>query len=56
MYVLLEGLKSRTCNMNKKKQQLMQKAIQLAEAVYEYGKGNNTKALEMLGPNFDVVD
>ncbi|KAF3590207.1 hypothetical protein DY000_02023524 [Brassica cretica] len=47
-HVLLEGLKSRTCNMNKKKQPLMQKAIQLAEAVYEYGKGNNTKALEML--------
>ncbi|CAN6908268.1 unnamed protein product [Brassica oleracea] len=46
----------RTCNMNKKKQQLMQKAIQLAEAVYEYGKGNNTKALEMLGPNFDVMN
>ncbi|CAN7077962.1 unnamed protein product [Brassica oleracea var. botrytis] len=45
----------RTCNMNNKKQQLMQKAIQLAEAVYEYGKGNNTKALEMLGPNFDVI-
>nr|VDD36954.1 unnamed protein product [Brassica oleracea] len=54
-HVLLEGLKSRTCNMNNKKQQLMQKAIQLAEAVYEYGKGNNTKALEMLGPNFDVI-
>ncbi|XP_048591468.1 uncharacterized protein LOC106433378 [Brassica napus] len=56
-----------TCNLNNKKQQLMQKAIQLktskisgsallAEAVYEYGKGNNTKALEMLGPNFDIVD
>uniref|UniRef100_M4D7G4 Tetratricopeptide repeat protein 38 n=1 Tax=Brassica campestris TaxID=3711 RepID=M4D7G4_BRACM len=55
-HVLLEGLKSRTCNLNNKKQQLLQKAIQLAEAVYEYGKGNNTKALEMIGPNFDVVD
>ncbi|CDY40285.1 BnaA07g09150D [Brassica napus] len=55
-HVLLEGLKSRTCNLNNKKQQLMQRAIQLAGAVYEYGKGNNTKALEMLGPNFDVVD
>ncbi|CAG7901884.1 unnamed protein product [Brassica rapa] len=54
-HVLLEGLKSRTCNLNNKKQQLMQKAIQLAEAVYEYGKGNNTKALEMLCPNFDVI-
>ncbi|WZZ04189.1 hypothetical protein YC2023_090110 [Brassica napus] len=47
-HVLLEGLKSRTCNLNNKKQQLLQKAIQLAEAVYEYGKGNNTKALEMI--------
>ncbi|CAN7127569.1 unnamed protein product [Brassica rapa subsp. narinosa] len=59
-HVLLESLKSRTCNLNNKKQQLMQKAIQvrsalLAEAVYEYGKGNNTKALEMLGPNFDII-
>ncbi|KAG2320897.1 hypothetical protein Bca52824_014110 [Brassica carinata] len=56
VHVLLKGLKSRTCNMSKKKQQLMQKAIQLAEAVYEYGKGNNKKALELLGPNFEASD
>ncbi|KAL0699958.1 hypothetical protein Bca4012_056080 [Brassica carinata] len=65
VHVLLKGLKSRstesssfnrTCNMSKKKQQLMQKAIQLAEAVYEYGKGNNKKALELLGPNFEAAD
>ncbi|KAJ4889718.1 Thioredoxin-like fold protein [Raphanus sativus] len=28
----------------------------LAEAVYEYGKGNNRKALELLGPNFEAAD
>ncbi|CAH8365361.1 unnamed protein product [Eruca vesicaria subsp. sativa] len=41
--------------MSKKKQQLMQKAIQLAEAVYEYGKGNYKEALELFGPDFDAV-
>ncbi|KAL0799016.1 hypothetical protein Bca101_054191 [Brassica carinata] len=55
-HVLLEGLKSRTSHMSKKKQRLMQKAIQLAEAVYEYGKGNYKKALELLGPDFDAAD
>ncbi|KAF3574208.1 hypothetical protein F2Q69_00061274 [Brassica cretica] len=55
-HVLLEGLKSRTSKMSKKKQQLMQKAIQVAEAVYEYGKGNYKKALELLGPDFDAAD
>ncbi|CAE5958426.1 unnamed protein product [Arabidopsis arenosa] len=55
-YVLLEGLKSRTSDMSAKKQQLMQKAILLAEAVYEYGKGNYKEALELLGPDFDAVD
>ncbi|KAG7598171.1 Tetratricopeptide-like helical domain superfamily [Arabidopsis suecica] len=55
-HVLLEGLKSRTSDMSAKKQQLMQKAILLAEAVYEYGKGNYKEALELLGPDFDAVD
>ncbi|XP_024008451.1 tetratricopeptide repeat protein 38 isoform X2 [Eutrema salsugineum] len=55
-HILLEGLKSRVSKMSKKKQQLMQKAIQLAEAVYEYGKGNYKEALELLGPDFDAVD
>ncbi|XP_010477769.1 PREDICTED: tetratricopeptide repeat protein 38 [Camelina sativa] len=55
-YVLLEGLKSRTSDMSEKKQQLMQKAIVLAEAVYEYGKGNYKEALELLGPDFDAAN
>ncbi|TXG56429.1 hypothetical protein EZV62_017742 [Acer yangbiense] len=51
---LLEGLKSRLSKMTKKKQQLMQTGIQLAESLYEYGRGNDKKALELLGPNFDA--
>ncbi|KAL2510192.1 Tetratricopeptide repeat (TPR)-like superfamily protein [Forsythia ovata] len=53
---LLEGLKSRISTMNKKKQQLMQIGIQLAEALYEYGKGENEKALEFLGHEFDILN
>ncbi|CAN8291658.1 unnamed protein product [Cochlearia groenlandica] len=55
-HVLLKGLKYRTSHMSKKKQQLMQKAIRLAEAVYEYGKGNYKQALELLGPDFNATD
>ncbi|KAL5759637.1 hypothetical protein ACOSP7_018155 [Xanthoceras sorbifolium] len=51
---LLEGLKSRLSKMTKKKQQIMQIGIQLAEALYEYGRGNDKKALEFLGPDFDA--
>jgi hypothetical protein len=55
-HVLLHGLKSRTFLMSEKKQQLMQRPIRLAEAVYEYGKGNYKQALELLGPDFDAAD
>ncbi|XP_062160359.1 uncharacterized protein LOC133867623 [Alnus glutinosa] len=51
---LLKGLKSRFSVMNKKKQQLMQRGMLLAEALYEYGSGNDKKALELLGPEFDA--
>ncbi|KAM5566600.1 tetratricopeptide repeat protein 38 [Rosa sericea] len=51
---LLKGLKSRISKMNKKKQQSMQSAIMLAEALYEYGRGNDKHAMELLGPNFDA--
>lgn len=27
---------------------------QLAEALYQYGKGNNKEALDLLGPDFDA--
>ncbi|XP_013587336.1 PREDICTED: tetratricopeptide repeat protein 38-like [Brassica oleracea var. oleracea] len=51
---LLEGLKLRLSKMNKKKQQVMQKGIQLGEAVYEYAKGNYKQALELLGSDFNA--
>ncbi|CAH8337042.1 unnamed protein product [Eruca vesicaria subsp. sativa] len=51
---LLEGLKFRVSKMNKKKQQVMQKGLQLGEAVYEYAKGNYKQALELLGSDFNA--
>ncbi|KAF2589144.1 hypothetical protein F2Q70_00038783 [Brassica cretica] len=51
---LLEGLKFRL--MNKKKQQVMQKGIQLGEAVCEYAKGNYKQALCLLGSDFNAID
>ncbi|KAK9277114.1 hypothetical protein L1049_006653 [Liquidambar formosana] len=53
---LLKGLKSRFAMMSNKKQELMQRGIMLAEALYEYGKGNYKEALELLGPDFDAND
>ncbi|CAH8306042.1 unnamed protein product [Eruca vesicaria subsp. sativa] len=53
---LLEGLKFRLSKMNKKKQQVMQKGIQLGEAVYEYAKGNYRQALRLLGSDFNAFD
>ncbi|KAL1218984.1 hypothetical protein V5N11_020294 [Cardamine amara subsp. amara] len=54
-HALLEGLTFRISKMNKKKQQVMQKGIQLGEAVYEYAKGNYKQALELLGSEFNAV-
>ncbi|KAE8023353.1 hypothetical protein FH972_009061 [Carpinus fangiana] len=53
---LLKGLKSRFSKMRKKKQQRMQRGMLLAEALYEYGSGNDKKALELLGPEFDACN
>lgn len=53
---LLKGLKHRHSMMSKKKQHVMQKALLLAEALYEYGRGENEKALELLGLQFDALD
>ncbi|PON67464.1 Tetratricopeptide-like helical domain containing protein [Parasponia andersonii] len=53
---LLKGLRSRVFNMSDKKKQLMQRGLSLAEAMYEYGRGNGKQALEFLGPNFDAAD
>ncbi|KAG5521108.1 hypothetical protein RHGRI_033614 [Rhododendron griersonianum] len=51
---LLKGLKDRISKMSKKKQQRMQRGMLLAEALYQYGKGNNKEALDLLGPDFDA--
>ncbi|CAD6206223.1 unnamed protein product [Miscanthus lutarioriparius] len=40
---MLESLKSRVRSMDRNQQQVMQKAIKLAEAAYEYGKGDHMK-------------
>ncbi|KAL4574166.1 hypothetical protein LXL04_020991 [Taraxacum kok-saghyz] len=51
---LLNGLKSKVSKMNPKKRKLMQKGLMLAEAAYEYGRGEFVRALELLGPDFDA--
>lgn len=51
---LLEGLKYRVSMMATKKQKRMRRGLLLAEALYEYGKGNCAQALELLGPDFDA--
>lgn len=53
---LLEGLKLRVSKMNDKKQKLMQRGVSLAEAVYEYGRGNDEHALQLLGLDFNACD
>ncbi|XP_075104170.1 uncharacterized protein LOC107764562 isoform X2 [Nicotiana tabacum] len=53
---LLEGLKSRISKMTKKKRQHMQRAMLLAEALFEYGKGENERALEFLDETFDAIN
>ncbi|XP_057532471.1 uncharacterized protein LOC130810426 isoform X2 [Amaranthus tricolor] len=42
--------------MKDKKQKLMKKGLSLAEALYEYGKGNDEAALQKLGSDFDACD
>ncbi|KAL8142371.1 hypothetical protein V2J09_015403 [Rumex salicifolius] len=44
----------RVSKMNKKKQQLMQKALLLAAAMYSYGKGKDEQALTLFGMDFDA--
>ncbi|XWS68890.1 hypothetical protein CRYUN_Cryun04dG0132600 [Craigia yunnanensis] len=53
---LLKGLKFRLSMMSKKKQQVMQRAMLLAEGIYEYGQDNENRALEILGPDFDAYN
>ncbi|GJM96243.1 hypothetical protein PR202_ga13062 [Eleusine coracana subsp. coracana] len=42
-------------SMDRKRQQVMQKALQLADAVYEYGKEGYKKVFDILGPDFDAL-
>ncbi|XP_076946597.1 uncharacterized protein LOC143618180 isoform X2 [Bidens hawaiensis] len=51
---LLNGLKLKVSKMNQKKAKLMQKGLTLAEAVYGYGRGDFSRALELLGTDFDA--
>ncbi|XP_068637004.1 uncharacterized protein [Aristolochia californica] len=51
---LLKSLKSRFYDMSKEKQEKMQRGLSLAEAMYEYGRGNCSQVYELLGPNFDA--
>ncbi|CAI9092757.1 OLC1v1028083C1 [Oldenlandia corymbosa var. corymbosa] len=53
---LLSGLRSRLSLMPDKKRRLMQQGMLLAEALHEYGKGENEKALKLLGLEFDVMN
>ncbi|THU65399.1 hypothetical protein C4D60_Mb05t03220 [Musa balbisiana] len=52
---LLKSIKSRFSLMSRKKQQQMQSAIRLAEAIYEYGRGNFQSVFDLLGPDFDAI-
>lgn len=53
---LLKSMKSRFDSMSKEKQHLMQSTILLAEAIYEYGRRNDQKVFDILGPDFDAMD
>lgn len=50
---LLDSLRSRVSSMDTKRQQVMHRAIQLADAVYKYGKGEHKAVFDTLGPDFD---
>ncbi|RLN42330.1 tetratricopeptide repeat protein 38 [Panicum miliaceum] len=45
----------RVSSMEQNRQQVMQKAVQLAEAVYEFGNGEHKKVFDTLGPEFDAL-
>ncbi|CAN6476327.1 unnamed protein product [Victoria cruziana] len=53
---LLNAVKSRFRSLTAKKQQSMEKVVLLAEALYEYGRGDHFRAFDIVGPNFKVVD
>ncbi|XP_074572396.1 uncharacterized protein LOC141828907 isoform X1 [Curcuma longa] len=53
---LLDSIKSRFSTLSSQKQQSMRAAIQLAQAMYEYGRGNLAKVFDLLGPDFDAAN
>ncbi|XP_047085708.1 tetratricopeptide repeat protein 38-like [Lolium rigidum] len=50
---LLDSLRKRVSSMEAKRQKVMHKAIQLADAVSKYGKGEHKAVFDILGPEFD---
>lgn len=52
---LLEGLKLRLSRMPIKKQKQMQRALKLAEAMYEFGRSNYERSFELFGSQFDAI-
>ncbi|XP_057826980.2 uncharacterized protein LOC131038538 isoform X1 [Cryptomeria japonica] len=53
---LLKGMKGRVNEMQGKRRESMQRVLLLAEALYQYGKGDYTRAYDTLGPNFNVLE
>ncbi|KAJ1423568.1 Tetratricopeptide-like helical domain superfamily [Sesbania bispinosa] len=53
---LLKGLKDRISRMTTKKQEIMQRGMTLAEALYAYGRGDDRHGVELLGLDFDAND
>ncbi|GAA0184693.1 hypothetical protein LIER_31981 [Lithospermum erythrorhizon] len=53
---LLQGLETRLSRLSQKKQDLMKRALTLAKAMYNYGKGDNEQALDLFGHEFDVIN
>ncbi|RLN18765.1 tetratricopeptide repeat protein 38 [Panicum miliaceum] len=51
----VDHAKERVSSMEQNRQQVMQKAVQLAEAVYEFGNGEHKEVFDTLGPDFDAL-
>ncbi|KAL4198590.1 hypothetical protein AMTRI_Chr03g46700 [Amborella trichopoda] len=51
---LVKSIKSRLYSMSQKKQQSLHKGVLLAEALFEYGRGDYQHAYDILGPDFNA--
>ncbi|CAN4124353.1 unnamed protein product [Withania somnifera] len=54
--ILADRLTDKNFYHDQEKREYMQRAMLLAEALFEYGKGENEQALELLGQTFDAID